>query len=1717
MEIRARISLAVEQFKAGIKSVTDGYGQAARAAAAADQIISKTSKQSQDLRRVHAEQSSKAQIGEIRKVEQAAIESNKNIQKAYQGSTKLPLPLVQQSIRGTVTPSSRTEGLPERKTAEYRYEVEMKIAALRQKADDAARKSAEINSRIAQREAEYKARGFKAGKPVGMEENVLNLLGKDPAKAYAKTIASMERDAAKVEAIREKNHQRELARIEKEAAAQAKKAAKEAAAAQRASFKSYELDVVQIAKNLNNPEFERSLAAVRYALYDIGQRFIVAGQAMIGFGAIAVTTFAKFESAFTSVERTSGLDNTNGKLSELRESLLEISRIIPVAFQDVSAIATLGAQMGIAAEALDSFSITVAQFSAITGISVEQAAMGFGRLSQMLDVPTSKFENLSSAITFAGVNSVATDTEILRMAESIGVAANQAGFSADQVIGLSAALASLKVRPEEARGVITRLFREFSKEAELGTVRMGDFAKIVGVGVDEAKALLQQDPSQFFTRFLKGAKATGTLDLAITQLGITNTRELRVIQSLANNIGVLESSMVDANEQFLLGEYSAEAYGKVADDLQSKLTILNNQLAELGANFGEGIAIAIKPIIDLLNGFLNVANKIPKPILAFIAAFTVAIGSFLVFKGVMALTIAGLLAMKLAVEKLGIAGLGAGINMKTLVAAMINVNTAMMGTAASTGILGNAMQFLGFQIKGATFAMKAFMVATGALAAVAIVATISDFMQSAKGAKEEFLQLGDSALEAAGGFNEFIAAIAKDQAIFEQTGEKLGDMNIKMDEAILKAARQKETALSLARGIKDLSDSVKDGTKSLGEMPSAQDAAASSQEKVNESVQEGTRLIEEQTLALGRNAAAFLIEAATKYTDGGEQKNFFIEQLESPDTTAVAEALGFDLAQAVTDGMKKEGGSQEYIKQLEAQMTQLAVTYSNVNLESGPEAAVEAVAQKMRELGKTEPEINAVTKALTQQGSIVLQLPGFYTNWAKSNDATIYATKMQASATENLKQTLEKTKSEILDEGEGLEILSEALKKVIEETTKVEQANQRVAKSFGDFAKGAKGTKGEIEGLTSAATENMSNWTSFLQATLEATTADGTGVIGMSEQISAALVIMGEKGLDTGQQFNTFRDILINAFAASGGAYATLGAQLATAPDLSGMISIIDTAIRVATATAVMTTEGIKYVQSLYALRDALSGGNSLDGFRKKWSEAMTEISGSSERSKTAIEKLRDAISSFFSSVKDRIAVQDAFANLGKSIQENGKSFSYYSESGRANLNSLISVIESMSKTAKSPKELANNLAALKKSLMDAGITSGYAMSLIDKAMKRTGKSGKATKKAIQEITKALKQLANERQAMLDLADAVDEMASRIKRFIDIKFGESNALLAIEAGWQSMAEAANKADSAIQDAQATIAELSASKGTLEYQLQIALKYGDTLRANEIRAELSKIDADIAEQNRRIAEAQQEAAQDDPASRQQRAQELQNMTGLYADLFAELAASGKYTMPELEQKAKDLAEQFKKQALELGFSEEEASKYATTLETELLAALNELPPEIKSKIDINTKEAKTAMTSLRVFANQEIGKIKKKIDINVNYTTSGGYWAPNGSGGVKWVAAAAGGLITGPGTSTSDSIPARLSDGEFVVRASAVKHYGVDFMNALNNMRFTSGMNPISVPQSTQQSSGVVYLSPEDRSLLRAFVNRPVELHSENAKIASSADKGNIILAQRGSN
>ena len=83
----------------------------------------------------------------------------------------------------------------------------------------------------------------------------------------------------------------------------------------------------------------------------------------------------------------------------------------------------------------------------------------------------------------------------------------------------------------------------------------------------------------------------------------------------------------------------------------------------------------------------------------------------------------------------------------------------------------------------------------------------------------------------------------------------------------------------------------------------------------------------------------------------------------------------------------------------------------------------------------------------------------------------------------------------------------------------------------------------------------------------------------------------------------------------------------------------------------------------------------------------------------------------------------------------------------------------------------------------------------------------------------------------------------------------------------------------------------------------------------------------------------------------------------------------------------------------------------------------------------------------------------------------------GTAGLAKLFFASGGPVVGPGTSTSDSIPAQLSNGEYVIQAAAVRTYTPQFLEAINQMRLPRYANvpPIQVsrPGTHFASGGLV--------------------------------------------
>lgn len=1252
-------------------------------------------------------------------------------------------------------------------------------------------------------------------------------------------------------------------------------------------------------------ELQNKSITLRYALYDVAAATQQASQTMMQYASASIMAAAAQEKAFSQIQKTMIGDVGAEELEALRRELIALSTTIPVSFTELTRIGMLGSQLGIAAGDVAKFTEVVAKFTAITGMSTEEAAMGFGKLQNLLGLNGDQFEALGSAIAKVGVESAATEQQIINTAGQFAAVAKAAGFSASEIIGLSASFASLKIAPEESRGVIVRTFNEintavssFSDVTNTGNERLKRFAQISGLSAKEfADGWSDKNggASKVFEDFVRGL-AESDIPKELRAIGLDGIRTSKGLTALASDVDSIfgsNGSFSNAAEQIkgtieiareagLDGTFLDVSFGAIVEDLASKLEMLKNSFENLLASAAGD------------ESFLNLIGGIVDGITRFNDILTRASQNSEVFRSFVQATI--------VISALGAAFLGLLAIFALSGAGFAAMRTAFVSLQAMNISLGGSFTFLKTQLAtltGASAGTTAGFVGMGAGAGVA------------------------------------------------------------------------------AAGVGGLS-------KSLGVLKLAMAST-------------GIGLI-----------AVIIGEVASAFIQAADESNGAVVGLD--EVSNAAREVAAEAAAAKSELM-------EFIKQ-------------------GLEPLADSV--------KAQNSLFNLGKALQENGQ-----------------------------------------------------------------------------DWDEYSVGGR--------------ENIT--------TLQSTIESFVSAFGGDAQLLANNLL-------------ALRDYMIQMGMGGATAFAMLDLAIAE----TGVVA-----------------------------QKALVNFTSLDsGFKT--------ISTGAGKAKTALEKMTEAFEKAFENLDATVNIEDAIDNLGNSLVKNGRSFDTFTEKGRANFGSLRDVIFGLKDTlAGNPQSLANTLASLREAMIRVGITSATAFEQVNIAMKATGKTGVATTEVINALAASITQAGEEAKELRTITDYVSDLSTVLKDALNNRYARQDARDSISSAWEAIAESARDAAKAIDEANSSIQGLRATRGVLEYQLKVAIRYGDTLRAEAIRNRLSEIDTEMTEKRQQLSEAQEESNKslvgNSKFAIQNRAAVRELVNG-YNEYLNSLAATG-MSNEDLKREAKKLSDEFLDQGASLGFARDELDDYTGAFERDFTTVINNLPREIT--LNIVTDPALQAVVDFVKAANAELAKLLtgtptvaapapslptvavatgaapaasssgartvssayttlsnqvtslktslEKIDrdlkplrerrdylktrvqtkvvrdelSDINTTISGLLTARNWTGKAlqeteaKLAATpkyALGGLVSGPGTGTSDSINARLSNGEYVLRANAVKYYGTDFMNSLNQMQVQTGA-------SGGGTGGVVYLSPEDRALLRNAIDRPISLYTENTKIASSANAGNVVLAQRG--
>ena len=345
------------------------------------------------------------------------------------------------------------------------------------------------------------------------------------------------------------------------------------------------------------------------ALDGMAKAAALAGVALVGAIGLGINQAKKFETAMAEVNKTVDFASSDG-LSNLKMELIELSKTIPLTFEELAAVAASGGQLGIAEKDLRGFTETVSKMAIAFDMSADDAGDAMAKLANVFEIPISEIDKLGDAINTLSNNSPAKASEIVNAMSRVGGLAKQFGLTEDATAALTSTFVALGKPAEIAASAVNSMLITFSTLDMASKSQLIGFEKL-GVNIDEFTQRVKVDGKAAIYEFLEAVNELPQEDRIGVIAPIIGREFGDDVAALAGNMGLLDKQMALVGEtadstKIYIGSMETE-FVKMAATSANATTLFNNRIDAAVATIGE----AFLPVLnDLLLQMAPVIDKI---------------------------------------------------------------------------------------------------------------------------------------------------------------------------------------------------------------------------------------------------------------------------------------------------------------------------------------------------------------------------------------------------------------------------------------------------------------------------------------------------------------------------------------------------------------------------------------------------------------------------------------------------------------------------------------------------------------------------------------------------------------------------------------------------------------------------------------------------------------------------------------------------------------------------------------------------------------------------------------------------------------------------------------------------------------------------------------------------------------------------------------------------
>lgn len=367
-------------------------------------------------------------------------------------------------------------------------------------------------------------------------------------------------------------------------------------------------------------------------------------------GTMAVTDY---ETGLIAVSKTTGI--AGKELKDFGADVVNTSRSLRgVSSLKLLELSQTAGQLGITgSKNILKFATTMAKLETASNVVGQEGAAAVARILNITGEGPGVVDKFSASLVFLGNNVAATEKEILSAASEISRSTAAYKITSDQILGISAAMKSLDIRPEAAGTAVGKVFRGIELATIEGGKNLRNFGKVMGVSSNEVIRTFKKDPAQAFQLFIKGLnrinKQGGSVAKILKDLGLTGEILKKGITPLSTRYDLLASAIEGSTNSFIRSNGNLK--NSVDKEFSTATRTINTALSDMKNNFhnvliatttsGDGLDW-LREIMFALSDNMNLVVSIGATLIAgyvlmktIVVATTIATGAYSIALGVM--------------------------------------------------------------------------------------------------------------------------------------------------------------------------------------------------------------------------------------------------------------------------------------------------------------------------------------------------------------------------------------------------------------------------------------------------------------------------------------------------------------------------------------------------------------------------------------------------------------------------------------------------------------------------------------------------------------------------------------------------------------------------------------------------------------------------------------------------------------------------------------------------------------------------------------------------------------------------------------------------------------------------------------------------------------------------------------------------------------------------